>query len=94
VLFGPEGAKGLLTGKKTVVLTSRGGVYSKGSPRASFDYQEPYLRQILAYVGLTDITFVHAENQQRRDQAQQARDAALGRIAELLSTEFVSTVGS
>jgi FMN-dependent NADH-azoreductase len=85
LMYGPDGAKGLLTGKKVVVLTARGGMYSKGSPRAAYDYQEPYLRTILAYVGLTDVTFIHAENQQRRDQAQQSRQAASEKIAKFVT---------
>ena len=26
-----------------------------------FDFQEPYLRKILGFIGITDVTFVHAE---------------------------------
>jgi FMN-dependent NADH-azoreductase len=84
VAYGPGGPKGLLTGKKVFVLTARGGAYSNGSLRARYDYQEPYLRMILAYIGLTDVTFIHAENQQRPDQAQQSREAALEQIAEFV----------
>ncbi|MBB2496594.1 FMN-dependent NADH-azoreductase [Aquipseudomonas ullengensis] len=51
------GPQGLLTGKRAFVLTARGGVYS-GSP---MDHQEPYLRQALAFVGIHDVTFIHAE---------------------------------
>ena len=53
-------AEGLLKNKKVVVVTGRGGVYSEG-PLAAFDFQEPYLRTILGFVGLTNVTFVHAE---------------------------------
>ncbi|MBB1520635.1 FMN-dependent NADH-azoreductase [Aquipseudomonas guryensis] len=51
------GPQGLLTGKRAYVLTARGGVYS-GS---AMDHQEPYLRQALAFVGIHDVTFIHAE---------------------------------
>lgn len=51
------GPQGLLTGKRAYVLTARGGVYS-GS---ALDHQEPYLRQALAFVGIHDVTFIHAE---------------------------------
>lgn len=51
------GPQGLLSGKRAYVLTARGGVYS-GSP---MDHQEPYLRQALAFVGIHDVTFIHAE---------------------------------
>lgn len=51
------GPQGLLTGKRAYVLTSRGGVYAGGP----LDHQEPYLRQALAFIGIHDVTFVHAE---------------------------------
>ncbi|MWV14074.1 FMN-dependent NADH-azoreductase [Pseudomonas sp. R-28-1W-6] len=51
------GPQGLLSGKRAYVLTARGGVYS-GS---SLDHQEPYLRQALGFVGIHDVTFIHAE---------------------------------
>ena len=63
VLFNPNGPQGPLAGKKELVITSRGGSYRAGTPTAQYDYQEPYLRHILAFVGLTDATFIHAENQ-------------------------------
>jgi FMN-dependent NADH-azoreductase len=61
--YGPNGPQGLLGRKNVVVITSRGGAYEKGSARGAFDFQEPYLQHILGFIGLTDITFIHAENQ-------------------------------
>lgn len=61
--FGPEGAKGLLADKKVVVITSRAGAYGPGTPAQKADFQEPYLRFILGFIGLTDVTFIHAESQ-------------------------------
>lgn len=55
---GPEGLAG---GKKIVIASSRGGVYSGGSPSATADFQEPYLRQVFGFLGITDIEFVRAE---------------------------------
>jgi FMN-dependent NADH-azoreductase len=63
--YGPEGAKGLLAGKKVVVITSRAGAYGPGTPAQKIDFQEPYLRFILGFIGLTDVTFIHAESQGR-----------------------------
>jgi FMN-dependent NADH-azoreductase len=54
------GPEGLLKGKKVLVVTARGGVYSEG-PAAAFDFQEPYLRTVLGFLGLSDVTFVHLE---------------------------------
>jgi FMN-dependent NADH-azoreductase len=80
VAYGANGPQGLLTGKKVVIATSRGGSYGPGTPRFDSDFQEPYLRRILAFIGLTDVMFIHAENQYRREQAEPARAAALERI--------------
>jgi FMN-dependent NADH-azoreductase len=63
VAYGSHGPEGLLGSRKVVVITSRGGAYQKGTPREKFDFQEPYLRHIFGFVGLTDVTFIHAENQ-------------------------------
>ena len=61
--YGPEGRQGLLGSKKLVVITARGGAYEKDSPAAALDFQEPYLRRIFDFVGITDVTFVHTDNQ-------------------------------
>lgn len=54
------GPEGLLTGKRVIVVESRGGLYSEG-PAQAIDFQEPYLRQLLGFMGLTDVTFIRAE---------------------------------
>ncbi len=58
--YSEAGPKGLLTGKRVIVIESRGGLYSEG-PASAIDFQEPYLRHLLGFVGLTDVTFVRAE---------------------------------
>ena len=80
VLFAADGPKGTLTGKKVYVVTSRGGAFRPGTPTERFDFQEPYLRHILAFIGLTDVTFIHAENQKPGAQAGIAREAAIAQI--------------
>lgn len=55
------GSEGLLTGKSAIVLQARGGFYSEG-PGQAMDSQEPHLRTLLGFMGITDITFVRAEN--------------------------------
>ena len=57
-----ETGAGVLTGTRVVVVTARGGSYAPGTPRHSFDFQEPYLRAVFGMVGLDrDLEFVHAE---------------------------------
>jgi FMN-dependent NADH-azoreductase len=80
---GPNGARGLLSEKKVIVVSSRGGAYEKGTPTEKFDFQEPYLRHILGFIGLTDVTFIHAENQGREGAGPSLAAAAdeIGRLA-------------
>jgi len=58
--YSDKGAEGLIKGKKVYVAESTGGVYSDG-PMKQADFIEPYLRFILGFIGLTDVTFVRAE---------------------------------
>lgn len=55
------GPEGLVKGKKMVVITSRGGDYGPASPFRSYDFQEPYLRNVFGFIGITDITFINAQ---------------------------------
>jgi hypothetical protein len=51
----------------------------------NFDFQESYLRRILAFIGLRDVTFIHAEKQMRRDRAHEALAEALKQISRWVS---------
>lgn len=55
-----NGPEGLMTGKKAVVIESRSGLYSEG-PGVALDGQEPHIRTLLGFMGITDVTFVRAE---------------------------------
>lgn len=56
--YTPEGVpEGLVKGKQVFVLTARGGK-AEGTPS---DTMTPYLRQMLAFLGMTDVTFIAAE---------------------------------
>lgn len=60
-----QGYAGLVdSSKKMLVITARGGSYQQGTPAASYDLQEPYIRSIFGFVGITDITFIHVDNLQ------------------------------
>ena len=58
--FGPEGLKGLAAGKKVTIIIASGSEYHAGSPMESYNTQGPYFRVILGFIGITDITIVHA----------------------------------
>jgi len=52
-----KGPVGLLTGKKAYVVATRGGLYQG----TSLDTQTKYVRDFLAFIGITDVEFVYAE---------------------------------
>ncbi|HEY2051248.1 MAG TPA: NAD(P)H-dependent oxidoreductase [Caulobacteraceae bacterium] len=58
--YTPEGPVGLATGKRAILAASRGGNYL-APERAHQDFQLPYLKQILGFVGVSDISVVVAE---------------------------------
>jgi FMN-dependent NADH-azoreductase len=79
---GPEGLAG---GKRVIIASSRGGVYSHGAPAAGMDFQEPYLRALLGFLGVTDIEFVRAEGLAMSDDHKaQAVGGAIASIGGLL----------
>ena len=83
--FSQRPPKGLLHGKKVIVVTSRGGRYAPGTPTAPFDFQEPYLRHILTLMGLRDITFIHVDRQSQGEEiAHQSRLEATAQIETLV----------
>lgn len=71
--YGDSGPRGMLEGIRAIVIESRGGLYSEG-PGSVLDFQEPYLKQLLGFVGITDVAFIHAE---RTGFGPEARDAAI-----------------
>jgi FMN-dependent NADH-azoreductase len=52
--------KGLLQGKKATFLVASGGKYDAGTALASFNFIEPYLRAVFAFLGVTQATFINA----------------------------------
>ena len=74
------GVEPLLKGKKAIIVTSRGGFVAG----TAYDFQEPYLRTILGFIGITDVTFVHAEGVNEGEQAREtAMTTAAAKLIEL-----------
>lgn len=51
------GPEGLLKGKKVYVALARGGLYRD----TANDSQVPYLKSVLGFLGLSDVSFIYAE---------------------------------
>ncbi|MCW2236163.1 FMN-dependent NADH-azoreductase [Azospirillum canadense] len=56
-----KGPVGLAGGKKVIIASARGGMYSTNPALAGLDHQESYLRTVLGFLGVTDVTVVRAE---------------------------------
>ena len=76
-----NGPEGLLKGKRVFAVLTRGGIY-KDTPA---DTVAPYLKNVLGFLGMTDVTFVYAEGLAMGPDAEKAAlEGARARIAELL----------
>jgi len=71
------GPEGLLTGKRAVLVTTRGGRH-RGAPQ---DHVVPYVTTMLAFIGITELEIVYAEGlaigEQERQQSLAAAEAAI-----------------
>lgn len=73
---GPEGLAG---GKRVIVASARGGVYS--TTLAAMDHQESYLRTVMGFLGITEVSFIRAEGvAMGPEQKARAIEAALGEV--------------
>jgi len=67
-----SGPEGLLTGKKAYIFAARGGRYA-GTP---LDSQSDFVRNFLAFIGITDVEFVYAEGLAMGEESKNAALAA------------------
>jgi FMN-dependent NADH-azoreductase len=78
-----KGPVGLLKGKKAYVFAARGGVYLG----TTADTQTAYVRDFLAFLGITDVEFVYAEGLAMGEATRKAgiekAEAAIARMNEL-----------
>jgi FMN-dependent NADH-azoreductase len=57
----PSGPRGTLGGKRVTLVIAAGASYSPGSSNAAFNYLEPWLRSLFAYLGVKDMQCVFAD---------------------------------
>lgn len=55
-----EGPEGLATGKKVYIVLSAAGIYSEG-PAMGMNHAVPYLKTVLAFMGMTDVEVIYVE---------------------------------
>lgn len=78
--YSEQGAEGLVKNKKVFLAIATGGVYSE-EPMKAADFTEPYLRSVLNFIGITDITVLRAEGLAVPDLREHALQKAVAAIA-------------
>jgi FMN-dependent NADH-azoreductase len=56
-----EGYQGLVAGKPLAMVCARGGAYGAGTGMGDFDLQTRYMKNILQFIGFTDIRVILVE---------------------------------
>jgi FMN-dependent NADH-azoreductase len=56
-----KGPEGLAGNKRVILAIARGGYYGAGSPFASFEHGESYLRNVFAFLGVSNPEVIIAE---------------------------------
>lgn len=86
--YAASGVEGIAKGRRMVIITSRGGDYSAG-PARGLDHQEPYLRTLFGFVGVTDIAFINSQPMDAQGEvAQKQKIAEAQKAAEKLAEAF------
>jgi len=81
--YGATGPEGLVKGKKVYLVQARGGVYSEG-PMGGYNFQEPYLKAVLGFLGMTEVETILVEGIAFGPEAtEKALNGALGKVAAL-----------
>jgi len=56
--YSEKGPQGLVTDKQVILVVARGGVYAD---KPAFDFQVPYLKNVLGFLGMTDVEVIEVE---------------------------------
>ncbi|HEY0197763.1 MAG TPA: NAD(P)H-dependent oxidoreductase [Rhodanobacter sp.] len=82
--YSASGPEGLAGGKQVIIASSRGSSYGSG-PFMGMDFQEPYLRTVLGFIGIDALKFIRAEGialgDEQKAQAIAAAQAAIGALS-------------
>ena len=74
--------EGLVKGKKVTVIIASGSVYTPGSHLESYNVESSYLKQILGFIGMTDVDIVLAGGTNDVNQGKISNEAFLATFSE------------
>lgn len=78
--YGSGAPEGLVKGKKVYLAIASGGVYSEG-PLQPIDYAVPYLKTVLGFIGITDVTVFRVEGVNMPGNLEKAVEKGLASVA-------------
>ncbi len=85
-----DGSTALVADKPTLFITARGGGgYGPGEARESFNFEDPYLKTVFAFIGINSTSFAHINNSSNDELLPASFEDARGIV-----THFVDSVGS
>lgn len=76
-----NGYQGLVADRPVTVIVATGGDFRPGTPAEDYNFVESYLRAVLGFIGLTQVTFIYAFNQNAGETAALAAIAAAKQAA-------------
>ncbi|WDE05867.1 NAD(P)H-dependent oxidoreductase [Thalassomonas viridans] len=91
--YGANGPEGLLTGKQAYVITTAGGDYSLDFMKA-MDFQTPYLRHILGFIGITEVEFIPAQGGAMGPEVAEKNQAAARERIKAIAAELSESVAA
>lgn len=84
-----NGPKGLLEGKRAIIVIASGGV----PVDSAVDFATPYLRQALRFIGIDDVEVIAAD--QLNQHGEKSIDSARERIAEVIhASDFLQSLAA
>ncbi len=75
--YTPDGPKGLLEGKRVILAVASGGT----EVDSAVDFAVPYLRFVLGFMGIEDVTVIAADRHMMREDAEGVAEAEIAALA-------------
>lgn len=73
----------MVGGKRIILCIARGGIYGAGSPAASFEHAETYLKAVFDFIGLKPDVIIAEGVAVSPENRRTALDGALASVARL-----------
>jgi FMN-dependent NADH-azoreductase len=86
--YGPSGPKGLVTGKRVILVQAKGGIYTGAA--SSFDFVTLYLKHMFAFLGMNDAQVINVEGTSLGEDAVEKALAHGAKCADVVAQQFTT----